>query len=113
MSASFPNLVRLALTTTLQDLGTATPSNKIRTAKVRYANVGAGDASADLVVTDGTTVITRAKNYPIPYNQAGSAPDMEEKLFLPVGWKIQGKASANNVVEASLEIIEADLADFI
>lgn len=113
MSATILVPVKLALTTTLQDLTVVTPANKVRSYDIRFANVGAADAYADLVVTDGTTVITRAKNYPIPYQQAGSAPDMEQKIILPAGWKIQAKASATVSIEASAIGVEADAADFV
>ena len=112
MSASVAVPVKLALTATLQDLGNATPAGKVRSWDIRFANVGAADASADLVITDGTTVITRAKNYPVPYNQPGSAPDMEQKLTLPAGWKVQAKASGTLAIEASGTFVEADAADF-
>lgn len=105
--------VKLALTTALQDIGVATPTGHVRTYDLRFANVGAADATGDVVLTDGTTVITRAKNFPVPFNQPGSAPDMEQKLVVPAGWKLQAKASATSSVEASLvNCIDADIADF-
>ena len=112
MSALIPDPVKLALTIALQDLTSATPAGKVRTWYVRFANVGADAAYGDLVITNGTIVINRVKNYPVPYQQAGSAPDMEEKLMLPAGWKIQAKASATGFVEASAFCVEADTADF-
>lgn len=112
MSATVPNPVKLALTTALQDLTSATPAGKVRSWNVRFANVGAADAYGDLVITNGVVVITRAKNYPVPYQSAGSAPDMEQKLVLPEGWKIQAKASAGVTIEASADCIEADTSDF-
>lgn len=113
MSASFPDPTKVVLTITLQDIGVVTPANKVRTLDVRFANVGGEDAFGDLVITNGTTVINRAKNYPVPYKQVGSAPDMESKIIVPAGWKLQGKASAGLMVEASiLNIVEVDIADF-
>lgn len=103
--------VKLALTNSLQDLGDVTPVGKIRSWTVRFANVGSESGYGDLVLTDGTTVITRAKNYPVPYQQAGSAPDMEERLTLAAGWKIQAKASASVTVEASGIYTEIDATD--
>lgn len=111
MSATFPDLAKLPLTTTLQDLTTATPAGKVRKWKVRFANVGAADAYGDLVATNGTIVIDRAKNYPVPYQHPGSAPDLET-ITLPPGWKLQAKASANGFIQASAEPIEVDLSDF-
>lgn len=113
MSAVFLEPTKTDLTTTLQDLTTPTPTGKVRTFNVRYANVGADAAYGDLVLTDGTVIITRAKNYPVPYQKAGSAPDMEEGIVVPAGWKLQGKASAGLVVQASISNgIEADTTDF-
>lgn len=113
MSATFLVPVHLALTTVLQDIFTVTPAGKVRTMDLRYANVGAADAYADVVATDGVTVITRAKNFPVTFQSVGGAPDMEQKIVLPAGWKLQGKASANGAVEASLvNIVETDVTDF-
>lgn len=112
MSAIVITPAKLALTTSLQDLTDATPSNKVRSLDVRFANIGTADGYADLVLTNGTIVINRAKNYPIPYQEPGSAPDMEQKIVVPAGWKLQAKASANTTVEASATGVEADLADF-
>lgn len=113
MSLSFLDPKTLPVTTGLQDLIDVTPPGKIRIVKVRFANVGAADAYGNLVITNGVTSIQRAKNYPVPYQQSGSAPDMEEPIELPPGWKIQAMASANGVVEASAtNLKEADLSDF-
>lgn len=112
MSAIVVAPVKLALTTTLQDLTDVTPVNKVRSWDVRFANVGAADGFGDLVLTNGTIVITRAKNYPVPYMESGSAPDMEQKIVLPAGWKLQAKASATVTVEASATGVEADVSDF-
>lgn len=112
MSANILTPVDLLLTTTLTDITAATPAGKVRTYDVRYANVGVADAYADLVLTDGVTVINRAKNYPVPYQAVGSAPDIEQGVVIPAGWKLRGKASANAAVEASVTGVEADATDF-
>lgn len=103
---------KLVCTTTLQDLTDVTPANKVRSLDVRFTNVGAASGYGDLVLTNGTIIIDRAKNYPVPYQDAGSAPDMEQKIVLPAGWKLQAKASATNTVQASATGIEADVTDF-
>lgn len=113
MSVNFLDPKDLAVTTALQDLTDVTPAGKVRTFDVRFANVGAADGYASLVLTNGVLTIQRAKNYPVPFQQAGSAPDMEQKIIVPAGWKVQTMASANGVVEASaVNIIEADTTDF-
>ena len=114
MSAVFSDIIPLALTTSVQDLGDVTPANKVRTWHVRFANVGAENAFADLnVITPSAVSVPRAKNYPVPYQQAGSAPDIEDgKLVLKAGHKLQAKASASSVVMASAYYVEADVADF-
>jgi len=112
MSASVLTPVNLALTTSLADLTSAVSTGKVRRYDVRFANVGAADAYADLVLTDGLTTINRAKNYPVPYQQPGSAPDMEQVIVVPAGWKLRAKASASSAVEASVTGIEADATDF-
>lgn len=112
MPATFPEPVKQPLTLVLQDIGVVTPPGKVRKFDVRFANVGGEDAFGDLVITNGTVVINRAKNYPVPYRQAGSAPDMEN-IILPAGWKVQGKASATGMIEASIaNMVEADITDF-
>lgn len=112
MTATVLTPANLALTTSLADLTANVGVGKVRRYDVRFANVGAADAYADLVLTDGTTVIYRAKEYPVPYRQPGSAPDMEQGIVVPAGWKLRAKASAGTTVEASVTGIEADTTDF-
>lgn len=112
MSATIGAPLKLALTTALQDLTPATPAGKVRSYDVRFANVGGADGYGDLVLTDGTTTINRAKNYPVPYQKPGSSPDMENGLKVPAGWKLQAKASASTTIEASTTFIETDASDF-
>lgn len=113
MSAVFLAPTKTDLTVTLQDLTIATPANKVRKYDVRYANIGAADGYGDLVLTDGTTVIHRAKNYPVYYQKTTSAPDMEVQITVPAGWKLQGKASAGLTIQASVvNGVEVDAADF-
>lgn len=113
MSATILTPAHLALTTSLADLMSAPATGKVRRVDVRFANVGTADTFADLVLTDGSTTIYRAKNYPVPYENAGSAPDVEQGLVVPAGWKLQAKALAGTTVEASYTGIEADAADFV
>lgn len=99
----------LALTTTLTDIpNTPVTGSKVRRYDVRATNVGAADAYVNLVLTDGTTVINRAKNFPVPYQTSGSAPDLENGLVVPTGWKLRASASASSVVEISVTQIEDD-----
>lgn len=112
MSATVLAPIKLALTGTPQDLTPLTPVGKVRSYDVRFANVGSANSFADVILTDGTVVITRAKEYPVPYRQAGSAPDVERLLVVPAGWKLQAKAAASLQVEASVTGVEADAADF-
>lgn len=112
MAATILTPVKLALTTSLQDLTLVTPSGKVRRYDVRFANVGSADGYGDLVLTDGATVINRAKNYPVPYQGVGSAPDMESGVLVPAGWKLQAKANAVTTIEASATGVEADTTDF-
>lgn len=113
MPATFPNPVVLAVTTVLSDLGVVTPAGKVRKVDVRFSNIGSADAYGDLVVTNGSITLQRAKNYPVPFQAAGSAPDMELQLILPAGFKLQARASANSTIEAGItNIVETDLSDF-
>jgi hypothetical protein len=113
MSATFLAPTKLALTLDLQDLTPVTPDNKVRTYDVRFINVGSANGTADLVMTDGTNVVTCAQTYPVPFNQAGSAPDMEQGIVVPAGWKLQAKASATLTVTARVANgVQADVADF-
>lgn len=112
MAATILTPVNLACTTSLADLTAAPASGKVRRYDVRAANVGSADAYVDLVLTDGTTTINRAKNYPVTYQAAGSAPDLESGVLVPAGWKLRAKASASSAVEVSAFGVEADAADF-
>jgi hypothetical protein len=113
MSATILTPVTLVLTTVLTDITSATPAGKVRRYDVRYANVGVADAYGDLVLTDGVTVINRAKSYPVPYQAAGSAPDIEQGIVVPAGWKLRGKSSLATTLEASVIGVEADATDFV
>lgn len=111
MAATF-GTGNLVLTTSLGDLMAAPAAGKVRTVAVRFCNVGAADAYGDLVMTNGVTTINRAKNYPVLYEAPGSAPDIEQTLTVPAGYKLQAKASASSAVEASYTYTEADTTDF-
>lgn len=113
MSISFLDAIDLPATTVLQDLTPYVAAGKIRKCNVRFANVGAANGYGHLFMTNGTVTITRAKNYPVPFQDPGSAPDMEQAIEVPPGWKLQVQASANGVVEASVtNLKEIDIADF-
>lgn len=103
-------------TTALVDLGNAAtpatvPANKERTVTIRAANIGAADAYVDLYLVDTVTGANshyRVKNYPVPYQTPGSAPDLESRLLIPAGFKVQIQASAAAVVAVSLTGFERD-----
>lgn len=118
MASVFLPTTQRTLGLALADLGpqgaaAATPAGKVRTAWVRFANVAAVDAAADLYVVDTGVAANandgyRVKNYPVPYNAPGSAPDMERRLILTAGQKLQGKAGNANSVAVSIEWVEDD-----
>lgn len=108
-----------ACTTDLTDIGPQgaatvhTPAGKVRTAWVRFAAVGNAAANADLKIVDtgvaaGANDGYRLRNYPVPYNEAGSAPDGEQRLVLTALQKLQHRASDNGKVGISIEWVEDD-----
>lgn len=119
MAAAFLPTTNRVATTALADIGpqgspVATPADKVRTAWVRFANVGSVDATGDLYIVDTLVAANandgyRAKNYPVPYNNANSAPDFERKLILTVGQKLQIRSSVATTLAVSVEWVEADL----
>jgi len=118
MPAVFLPTTQRVCTTSLTDAApqghpAATPTGKVRTATVRFCNIGTADASADLKVVD-TNVVSgdndgyRAKTYPVPFNHPNSAPDFERTVVLTEGQKLQYRASADNAVSISVEWVEDD-----
>lgn len=100
---------RLQCTGALLDIpNTLVDADKVRCVDVRAANYGAADSTVDLVLTDGATVIYRARGYPVPFQNVGSAPDLEQRLTIPAGWKLQARAGATGVVEVSVTGVEDD-----
>ncbi len=101
-----------------QGLDAATPEGQVRVAYVRFANVGDADHYADLKIVD-TSVIDgsndgyRAKNFPVGFNESGSAPDFERKLVLTAGQKLQHKGSGNNQLVVSIVWLQADAGVFL
>lgn len=112
MAATILTPVTLACTNAFQDVTAAPASGKVRTYSIRACNVTAADATVDLLLTNGTTSINRAKSYPVPFQAAGSAPDLELQVVIPSGWKFQAKSTASSLVEVSATGVEADATDF-
>lgn len=108
MPATILAPVKHAVGTTLADSIAAVGANLVRRYDVRAVNVGSSDATVDLVLTDGATVSYRARNYPVPFNSVNSAPDLENGLIVPAGWKLQARASAANTVELSITGVQDD-----
>lgn len=110
------NPVNQLATTGLVDLGNAAtpaivPAGKERTVSIRACNDGSALAYVDLYLVDTVTLansIRRLRNFPIPYQEAGSAPDLEDGLVIPAGMKLQVQASANNAVAISMTGYERD-----
>lgn len=108
--------VNLVASTALADLGNAAtpaavPVGKERVVDVRASCEGAADAYVDLYLVDVATPansVRRVRNYPVPYQSAGSAPDLERGLLIPAGFKLQVQASANAAVAISMTGHERD-----
>lgn len=95
-------------TTAWQKIGQEAAAGKVRAFTLRAANVAAADAYAHVRVANGVTSGRRAINFPVPYEAAGSAPDMEQSFAVPAGWYLEVMASANNAVEFTLSTVEDD-----
>ncbi|PHY20822.1 hypothetical protein [Caulobacter sp. BP25] len=120
MPAVFYPLTQRACTTTLQDIGpqgqaVATPAGKVRTASVRVAYVGAGPADRyfDLYVVDTSVSANandgyRVRNYPIEYLSKSGAPDMEWRVPLTAGQKLQHRGSTAGDLAISVAWVEDD-----
>lgn len=112
MAATILTPVNLACTNSYADLTAAPASGKVRRYDIRAANVTTVDATVDLVLTNGSTTINRALKYPVPYSAAGSAPDLEQAIVVPAGWKFQARSTGSSLVEVSATGVEADATDF-
>lgn len=97
------------LGTGLADFCGPVPAGDIWCIDIRTANSGTADGTVDLFLVDTNGVGVnhyRAKNFPVPFSTVGSAPDMEQKLVLSAGWKVQMRASAAATVTASMTGIQ-------
>lgn len=97
-------------TTAFQPIGTVVPAGKVRSYTLRAANIGSADAYAHVRITKGATVGRRAINFPVKYQSAESAPDLESQgvLILPAGWQFEVMASAASAIEFTLSGVEDD-----
>lgn len=98
-------------TTSLVDIGDVVPTGKVRSIDLRCANIGSAVAYADVYLVntvDGAQSHYRCKNYPIPFQELTSAPDLESGYVLTAGWKVQVRASAGSALAFSLTQIEDD-----
>lgn len=100
-------------TMALADFGPAeqmvVPAGYRRSVDVRFLNIGSADAYGDLYVVDtgnGSNSGYRLRNFPVPYQQAGSAPDFERRFVLTAGQKLQIRGSNTNVVGVSAVFVD-------
>lgn len=112
MASKILDPVSIVLTASYVPLTVAPAVGKVRRYDIRFANVGIADGLGSLQLTNGTVVINRAITYPVPFQAAGSAPDMEIGILLPAGWFFQARATAVGVIEASAYGVESDATDF-
>lgn len=92
-------------TTSWQQIGQAVPANMVGAFSLRAANIGSALAYANVRINNGSAQGRRAINFPVPYQDPGSAPDMEEDFRLPAGWWIEVMASAASAIEFTLETV--------
>lgn len=90
----------LVATTSLADLGIAVPALHLQIRDIRVCNIGAADAYADCVATDGTIVIYLCKNMRVGY-QDDSVVDIIKRYPMNAGWKLQVRASAGSTLDFS------------
>jgi hypothetical protein len=110
MSALILPPIQLTGTAALATIG-AVPAGKVWRVDLRACNIAAADAYADVYINDTGTPANsgyRCKNYPVPYLQAGSAPDLEYGLILTAGQQLQIRASAINAIAFSLSPVQTD-----
>lgn len=104
-------LKTVTVSTSLVDIGDVVASGKVRSIDLRCTNIGAADGYADVYMVDTNNSANnhyRAKNYPVPFQQLSSAPDLENGLLLTAGWKVQVRASAASTLAFSLTTVEDD-----
>ena len=75
-----------------QQIGVAVPAAKVRSYWLRAVlNTGVATVYAQWRLNNGTLNMIRgpAAGYPITYQAADSAPDLEQNLLLPAGWYLE------------------------
>lgn len=103
--------VKLTGGVALADIGGVVPVNKVRSIDLRATNVVTANAYADVFLIDTNNSANnhyRCRNYPVPYLQTGSAPDLEYGLLLTAGWKMQVRSSVANAIDFSYTAVEDD-----
>lgn len=90
----------LAGLTSITDVGAAVPALNMQKRTFQVANVGAADAYADAILTDGSTVIYLCKNQRVGY-QDDAVFIIARDLPIPAGWKFRCRASAVSALEFS------------
>jgi hypothetical protein len=88
------------------------PLNKKARIDLRACNIhGSQDGYADVYIDDPDVPANsgyRARNFYIPFQQVGSAPDLEYGLVLTENLKVQIRASGANTIAFSLTGVEDD-----
>lgn len=90
------------------------PAGKKARIDLRACNIHASnDGYADVYLVDPNTAANandgyRCRNFPVPFQQAGSAPDLEYGLPMVAGMALQVRASAAATVAFSLSGVEDD-----
>lgn len=113
MAATFLPMVNQMGTGALAAIGSAVPAGKVHRCDLRAANVSptSADSDCDVYVNDTGTPANsgyRAKTYPVPYKQPGSAPDLEFGLILTAGQQLKVRAADTTSVAFSLQRVEDD-----
>jgi uncharacterized protein YqeY len=98
--------IHLVASTSLADLGAAVASSTIEKRTVRVANIGSVQAKADLVKTDGSTVIYLAKDLLITLNDDGSVVDLVIDDYLP---RQLNEDELANVVDTALAQVAEEI----
>lgn len=92
MTTSILTPVYLVPGTSLADLGVNVVASTMEKRTVRVVNVGSVQGKADLVLTDGSTVIYLAKDLLITVGDDGSVVDLVVDQYVPPGWKYRCKS---------------------
>ena len=105
------NTVGLALTTSMQDIGSAVPSGKVRYyTMIHVANVdGTNDVDATVQWTDASNSNTAYKLvHNLTVAKKDARPAMVGALALAAGDKLQGQASADGDAVVTATYYEED-----